>query len=66
MQQVQTTKGLIDRDLLTTNDIVEEGENYRSIATEWFFNGELVRRDVAVSILCGLEMAGATEGVGNG
>jgi hypothetical protein len=47
--QVHTIKGLIDRDRLTVTDIVSEDDNSRAIATEWFLDGELVRRDVAVS-----------------
>lgn len=58
MTQVHTTKGLIDRDRLEVRDTVEEGDNYRSIATEWFLDGELVRRDAAVSILRGHALAG--------
>lgn len=56
--QVHTIKGLIDRDRLTVKDIIEEGEDYRSIATEWFLGDELVRRDVAVSVLRGQALAG--------
>lgn len=48
---VQTNKGLIDRDLLHVKDVAEDHENARVIATEWFLDGELVRRDVNVSIL---------------
>jgi hypothetical protein len=58
MAKVHTIKGLIDRDRLTVKDIVTEDENSRAIATEWFLDGELVRRDVAVSILCGQALAG--------
>ena len=50
---VHTIKGLIARDLLTTIDTVTEEPNARAIATEWFLDGEIVRRDVAVSILQG-------------
>jgi hypothetical protein len=42
----------------TVKDIVTEGPNDRSVATEWFLDGELVRRDVAVSILSGQAVAG--------
>jgi len=56
--KVQTTKGLIDRDLLIASDIVTEEENARVIATEWHLDGELVRRDVAVSILQGQALFG--------
>jgi hypothetical protein len=58
MNKVHTIKGLIDRDLLTVNDIVSEDDNSRAVATEWFLDGELVRRDVAVSILRGQALAG--------
>jgi hypothetical protein len=55
---VQTIKGLIPRDQLEVTDIITEGENDRAIATEWRHDGELVRRDVAVSIMCGLSLSG--------
>jgi len=58
MSQVLTTQGLVDRDLLQVEDIVSEEPNARVIATEWFLDGELVRRDVAVSILSGQVLAG--------
>lgn len=53
MGQVHTTKGLIERERLIASDIVSEEDNARVIATEWHLDGELVRRDVAVSILQG-------------
>ena len=53
---VQTTKGLIERDTLEVRDIVEEHDNARVNATEWFLSGELVRRDVNVNILRGAEL----------
>jgi hypothetical protein len=58
MNKVHTTKGLVDRDRLTVKDIISEDENSRAVATEWFLDGEMVRRDVAVSILSGLALAG--------
>ncbi len=58
MAQVHTTKGLIDRDRLTVADVVSDEDNARVISTEWFLEGELVRRDVAVSILSGQALAG--------
>ena len=51
--KVHTTKGLIDRERLIATDIVSEEDNARVVATEWHLDGELVRRDVAVSILQG-------------
>lgn len=53
---VQTTKGLIERDTLEVRDIVEEHDNARVNATEWFLDGELVRRDVNVNVLRGAEL----------
>lgn len=58
MTQVHTTKGLIDRDLLSVKDITTEDDNSRAIATEWYLDGELVRRDVAVSMLRGVDVFG--------
>lgn len=58
MPLVHTTKGLIERDRLIATDIITEGDNDRSIATEWHLDGELVRRDVAVSILRGHGLSG--------
>lgn len=58
MGKVQTTQGLIDRADLEAKDFISEDENSRSVATEWYLRGEMVRRDVAVSILCGLALAG--------
>lgn len=61
MPKVNTTKGLIDRDLLEATDIVSDEDNARVIATEWFLDGELVRRDVAVSILSGQALGSEQE-----
>ena len=49
--KVFTTQGLIEFDLLDVRDVIELGDNYRKVATEFRFDGELVRRDVAVSML---------------
>ena len=38
MSLVQTTKGLIDDSVLVVKDIVENHENARVVATEWFLN----------------------------
>ena len=53
MNKVQTIKGIFDRELLEVRDIVSEEENCRVTATEWYLDGELVRRDVNANILCG-------------
>lgn len=57
MSMVHTTKGLIERERLTVKDIVSDEDNARVTATEWHLDGELVRRDVAVSILSGHSLA---------
>ena len=59
MNQVLTTKGLIEFGMLDVRDVVEVGDNYRKIATEYRLGEELVRRDVAVSALRGLESQAA-------
>ena len=64
MSLVHTVKGLIERDRLTVKDIVSDEDNARVIATEWFLGGELVRRDVAVSILAGQALAGEQAEIG--
>lgn len=56
--KVHTTKGLIDRDQLRTSDVITEEDNARVVATEWFLGDEMVRRDVHVSILRGLDITG--------
>lgn len=58
MQQVQTIKGLIDRDQLEVTDIVTEEGNARIIRTEWRHHGEVVKADCHVSILCGQTLGG--------
>ena len=58
MSMVHTTKGLIERHRLAVTDIVTDEENARVVATEWHLDGELVRRDVAVSILQGQALFG--------
>lgn len=55
---VYTTKGLIERDQLEIKDVVSEEDNARVMATEWYLNGELVRRDVNVNILRGQSVLG--------
>lgn len=56
MSTVFTTKGLVDRSRLEVKDIVEEHDNARVTATEWLLDGELVRRDVHVNVLRGLDI----------
>ncbi len=56
MNLVQTTVGLIAEDKLVVKDIITNDTNCRVIATEWFLGEELVRRDVNVNILNGLDL----------
>jgi len=58
MNLVHTTKGLIERGLLEVRDVITEAPNARVVASEWFLAGEMVRRDVAVSILQGVSLTG--------
>lgn len=62
--RVHTTKGLIERDQLTVKDVIEEHDNARVVATEWYSGDELVRRDVHVSILSGLALSGEQASLG--
>ena len=55
---VHTTAGLVPAERLTVEDITEWHENARVTATEWRMDGELVRRDVHVNILCGQSLDG--------
>ena len=55
--QIHTTKGLIDKEQLVVKDIIDFTEDARVIATEWYLEDELVRRDVNVNILRGLDMS---------
>lgn len=48
-----TTLGEIDRDKLEVKDVVTEQPGSRAIATEYYFQGELVRRDVTVNMTGG-------------
>lgn len=59
--KVLTTEGEIDIERLEVKDVVEIGDNHRKVASEFYLDGKLVRRDVAVSMLRGIT-ANATEG----
>lgn len=64
MGMVQTGAGLLPRAELEVKDIVEEGPNHRSIATEWYYKGELVRRDAHVMVLQGQSLGGQQTTIG--
>lgn len=55
---VYTTKGLVDRASLSVKDLYEEHDNARVHATEWYLGEELVRRDVNVNVLRGIDLRG--------
>jgi len=64
---IETKKGMIDSALLDVRDIVTTEDNARVISTEWSLNGDLVRRDVSVNILRGLELCNSiNEDINNG
>lgn len=50
-EMVYTTDGLVERSRLEVKDVVNNDRGSRAIATEWYLDGRLVRRDVNVSIL---------------
>ena len=63
--KVFTTHGLIDYERLSIKDVVELGDNHRKVSTEFYLGDELVRRDVAVSMLRPVDIA-ADQGKMNG
>lgn len=63
MSVVHTAIGKIERNLLTVKDTVTEEDSCRVIATEWFLEDKLVRRDVNVNIFDGLSLEGTQGGV---
>ena len=63
---VLTTKGLIELDELEVRDVVTVIDNCRKIATEYYHQGELVKRDVAASMLRGPGHTQSVQGKLNG
>jgi len=51
---VDTIKGPLERNLLTVKDIIDENDNARVLATEWYLGDELVRRDAMINLLRGI------------
>lgn len=56
---ISTTKGLLSISELTVKDKISMEDNARVTATEWYQGDELVRRDVNVNVLVGLDFAGS-------
>ncbi len=54
--KVITTEGLIDQEQLRVEDHVQWTDTARIVATEWYLSDKLVRRDVHVNILRGMEL----------
>jgi hypothetical protein len=50
MTLVYTKNGLIPREELEVKDVIVEVGSARCIATEWYHNGELVRRDAWANV----------------
>lgn len=63
MVLVSTIDGLIESEKLEIKDVIELGDNARVTATEWYLDGRLVRRDVNVNILRGVDMNSSQETV---
>lgn len=61
---VHTIKGDLPYDELEQREVRAEGDNDLSIAREWYYRGELVRRDGWVTLLRGAEMGMAQGGIG--
>jgi len=55
--KVLTTKGPVDLERLDVVDVIEVCDNTRKVSSEFRLDGELVRRDVAVSMLMPVESA---------
>jgi hypothetical protein len=49
--KVATTEGEIEASELIVKDVPQWSDNARVIATEWYLNGKLVRRDVWANVL---------------
>lgn len=64
-KMVETAKGLLPFDELEIREVRGDGANEVSIAREWYWRGELVRRDAWVTLLRGVPSA-LTEGKVNG
>lgn len=64
IMDVMTKLGYIPRNELEVFDEIVEESNARVFVTEWRYKNELVRRDVNVNILSGIELNGQQEKIG--
>ena len=56
MTQVWTVVGFIDREALTVKEVITEDGNFRIVATEWYLDDEMVRRDCNAILLRPMEV----------
>lgn len=59
--KIHTIHGLMERAKLKVKDVIKEEEHARVTATEWYDGDELVRRDVNVNLLRGINLASEQE-----
>ena len=64
MNLVFTKLGLLPRKDLQVKFEFSETDNSLCVATEWYYNGELVRRDAWANVLNAGSIGGAVAGVG--
>ena len=64
--KVLTTQGLVDIHKLHVHDVVSWSGNTRTTATEWYLEEELVRRDVWINALRGIETEAMAKATRNG
>lgn len=55
---VHTTLGPIPRSQLTVKDVVAEDGQGRTVATEWYYQGQMVRRSVWLDLYMPLALSG--------
>jgi hypothetical protein len=63
MTLVTTIKGLIERDRLEMRPLISETTTSVEVGIEWYLEGELVRRDVWINLLRGLDTTAVQEGL---
>lgn len=61
---VYTSAGLVPRESLEVKDVITETAGSRDIATEWYLNGELVRRDGWANLFQAQSISGEQAQVG--
>ena len=59
-EMVHTAVGLVERDRLTVKDVVSETPTSRDMATEWYLDDRLVRRDAWANMKLPTSIGGET------